>query len=423
MQIVYNLCVGKAIVYCGDCGRSLRDDDFEHRRAGHLDGRPFCAECRPQPAPEDPRPLSGSSARLRALVEHPPTARSSSSTRRAVSASAPGASARGLWLGLGGAAALLAIVIVASSSSRPSPPPAEPPPPPRAAAGTAPPRPATQADAVSVEAQMLAQKAVDDAARLDRFVADIRSMLRDLPEMPSKRDEIARMIDTLPPGRRGEADRLHAELDARIRDGRLDGLLRSLRDALASPSSLLERGNEIRAWIAEADPLAGGRRAEFDALRANALAKLGDAEKSFRLAIDFEGDFKKKLQRIDDWGGLRYGVTPDLVHEGAGSLHLASGDSGAGFWMRGIHEERTYRMSAWARRLTEGEAYLGFEFFPEDDGRLTKDVARIDSTAWKRYEFTVKAPAGARRVLFWAWNDKAKKGAYLVDDVEIVLLP
>jgi hypothetical protein len=231
------------------------------------------------------------------------------------------------------------------------------------------------------------------------------------------------MIDTLPPARRGDADRLRAELDARVRDGRLDELLGFVRDALASPS-FLGRGNEVRAWLAEAAPLAGGRQAEVDALRQQALAKLGAAEGAFRLAIDFEGDFKKKLQRVDDWGGLRYAETPDLVHGGVRAAHLPPDSVGAGFWMRGIHEERVYRMSAWARRLTAGgEAYLGFEFWPEGEGRLSKDAVTIDSTSWKRYEVTVKAPAGSRRLLFWAWNDKKKGGACVVDDVEVVLKP
>jgi hypothetical protein len=35
------------IVYCGDCGRSLRRDDFLQKRAGYQNDVPYCSECRP----------------------------------------------------------------------------------------------------------------------------------------------------------------------------------------------------------------------------------------------------------------------------------------------------------------------------------------------------------------------------------------
>ncbi len=35
------------IVYCGDCGKSLRKDDFVQGKAGHQNDVPYCAECRP----------------------------------------------------------------------------------------------------------------------------------------------------------------------------------------------------------------------------------------------------------------------------------------------------------------------------------------------------------------------------------------
>lgn len=42
--------MGRSIVYCGDCGTFLREQDFERGAAREIDRRPFCARCRP-PAP------------------------------------------------------------------------------------------------------------------------------------------------------------------------------------------------------------------------------------------------------------------------------------------------------------------------------------------------------------------------------------
>src|SRR6185295_3987987 len=39
--------MGKEIVYCGDCGKSLREDDFAKGKAQHLDHRPYCTGCKP----------------------------------------------------------------------------------------------------------------------------------------------------------------------------------------------------------------------------------------------------------------------------------------------------------------------------------------------------------------------------------------
>src|SRR6185295_7880521 len=39
--------MGKEIVYCGDCGKSLREDDFSKGKAQHLDHQPYCTECKP----------------------------------------------------------------------------------------------------------------------------------------------------------------------------------------------------------------------------------------------------------------------------------------------------------------------------------------------------------------------------------------
>ena len=47
------------IVYCGGCGKALREDDFSRGQARFLDNRPWCAECRPP----DKNPISAPSGR------------------------------------------------------------------------------------------------------------------------------------------------------------------------------------------------------------------------------------------------------------------------------------------------------------------------------------------------------------------------
>jgi len=46
------------IVYCGGCGRVLREDDFSRGQARFLDNRPWCAECKPP----DKSPVAGTPA-------------------------------------------------------------------------------------------------------------------------------------------------------------------------------------------------------------------------------------------------------------------------------------------------------------------------------------------------------------------------
>ena len=41
--------MGNPIVYCGGCGRSLREDDFTKGKAHTVDNRPYCTGCKPMP--------------------------------------------------------------------------------------------------------------------------------------------------------------------------------------------------------------------------------------------------------------------------------------------------------------------------------------------------------------------------------------
>jgi hypothetical protein len=57
--------MGKEIVYCGDCGKSLREDDFAKGKAQELDHQPYCAECKPLAA--GPSAQAQTSSKITAL--------------------------------------------------------------------------------------------------------------------------------------------------------------------------------------------------------------------------------------------------------------------------------------------------------------------------------------------------------------------
>ncbi|HEX7898074.1 MAG TPA: hypothetical protein VF950_09965 [Planctomycetota bacterium] len=363
--------MGRAIVYCGDCGRSLREDDFERGRAQTLDGQPYCSTCRallPEaiPASSRARPRDASSGSTRRVVVVPP---------------GPLRRPPGLWVGVGAlAGGVLLILLLSGGGRRPPPPPhpirepvvldrpapAKPP--------EKPPTPRIVADPARVEAEMLVRKAADDAARLDRFVASIADMIR---ERPGQRDEIGRMIDTLPPARKADADRLRADLAARPKDQKAD---------IALPK---------------------------------------EAAPAWRVVLDFETGFQKGVQRIEDWGGLAYTEDPALVHGGRRAVLVGPKSVGVGYHVSGVEAGRTYRMSSWARRLGDGagRGYVGFEFVGDADKRLGKEAWEVTSTSYTRFQKDMKAPPGTRAVMIWIWSE-AKGGAqYLLDDADVTLKP
>jgi hypothetical protein len=102
------ILMGKPIVYCGACGRSLREADFEKGQAHIADSQPYCVKCRPMEAPAAPKP---SPQALGTATSHVPRATLSEHPRgeQASSSSA-------LFIGLGvGVAAVLAVIVLASS--------------------------------------------------------------------------------------------------------------------------------------------------------------------------------------------------------------------------------------------------------------------------------------------------------------------
>jgi hypothetical protein len=208
--------MGKRIVYCAGCGRSLSEDEFGKGRASVQDDRPWCSDCRPAPqapAAAAPPPQKISNSRLPAA---PP------STQRRVAA--PPKPGPGLWIGLGAGAAVGLALVIALSSGGAKPPvltkppdnivniPAPKPPPPK---------PRSEQDE-RVEREMRERKEKEDARRFDEFLAEIRRTFQK-DRRNERGAEIERMLETARKSagaKAAEVGRLQEEYRAWVADAR-----------------------------------------------------------------------------------------------------------------------------------------------------------------------------------------------------------
>jgi hypothetical protein len=211
--------MGKRIVYCGGCGKSLLEDDFGRGKASIVDDRPYCSDCRPAgikaetpappPARVTPPPQKIATSRL---PVPPPTQRRTAS---------PAPSRQALWAGAGVGLAVLVILAVALASGGPKKPPEPPPPPPSTAApktaATSPSPPARpppgREEAERVEREMRAQRERDAALRFESFLAQIRQMIQ-ADRRLARRKEIEGMIESASKTageRRADIEKLRAE--------------------------------------------------------------------------------------------------------------------------------------------------------------------------------------------------------------------
>ncbi len=101
--------MGHGIVYCGECGKLLREDDFAKGRAQTVELRPFCADCRPIAAGPPKISTSPLLKRPTSEIRKPPAHGRSSDARR--------------WIVAGGAmaavAALALLIVVLSGGNAP----------------------------------------------------------------------------------------------------------------------------------------------------------------------------------------------------------------------------------------------------------------------------------------------------------------
>lgn len=198
--------MGRPIVYCGDCGTSLREQDFEKGRAREIDRRPFCSGCRPaSPPAEKPAP---------ARIATGPVPRVGTTRRRVVSrrSSAP--------IVAGGAAFVVLAVLIVLVSSSPARPPERavaPPPPPHASRPPAPePLPAPPPPAPSpADPEPVAAPPPDPSVAVDRWLADVREIRARDPEFRRAEEvrTLLRKTAEIAGPRRGEVEALLAEYE------------------------------------------------------------------------------------------------------------------------------------------------------------------------------------------------------------------
>ena len=194
--------MGKAIVYCGACGKSLLDDDFQKGRAVRTAAESFCAPCSPidvaalpaRRAAEAPVSSTRSIPKLSATGRMPKvsTGRIPTISTRRIRAVGPGASTA-VWLGAGGILGVLALlgIVALSGPSRPSgtapaavkPPSSLPRPAPKRPAQTAAPvsRAPDPTPDLGVEEEMRRQLEAQRAGRLDRGLAEVRRLIETSP--------------------------------------------------------------------------------------------------------------------------------------------------------------------------------------------------------------------------------------------------
>jgi hypothetical protein len=191
--------VGRPIVYCAECGKSLPETEFDQGRAHTLDNRPYCATCRPIPE-KVPEPALSTLTPRRAFA--PKTAR--------VPLAKPPSRVPPWVLAAGGGAVLLLIVIlvVAPSPSRPA---EEPPPPP-------PPAPKPVAKAEDAERKREENLARAEQAKLDGFLAEIRKILEggDLVKRKGEVESMLKSAREIAGSRRREAEDVAADFARRL---------------------------------------------------------------------------------------------------------------------------------------------------------------------------------------------------------------
>ncbi|HYF00126.1 MAG TPA: LamG domain-containing protein [Planctomycetota bacterium] len=204
--------MGRPIVYCSECGTSLREADFERGKASLYQDRPYCSGCRPvQGAPRPPAASKVTSNRIPVVRTPKPFA-------------APRPRPRSPWpwiLGLGAAAGVVAVLAWAlSPASAPAPTADRRPSPPRPA-----PRPLPEPPRPPAVVPPPPAPAAPD---LDGFLGQIREVLkaRTFPKRLAEIESMLGQAEAIAGPRKAEVDVLRQEYLRRREDLRLqDGLV------------------------------------------------------------------------------------------------------------------------------------------------------------------------------------------------------
>jgi hypothetical protein len=209
---------------------------------------------------------------------------------------------------------------------------------------------------------MRAEREKEEAAKFDRFLAQIREMLKDT-RLPERRAEVEGMIasaEKIAGARTADIQALRAELARAMEEGarereraaQLEELLPRIREAIRDVRKLKTRRAEVENWLDQAEKLAGPRRAEVDALRAEAVEAFNKAERYRDLAGHWKLDGDARDSTASGFHGTIKG-SPKFVPGKIGSALRFDGDDqelllpGTPELDR-VHED-SYTFTAWFR--------------------------------------------------------------------------
>lgn len=260
--------MGKGIVYCQDCGKSLREDMFSRGQAHTVDDRPYCSACR---AP-DPTPPTG--AYPKAVKRRP---------SQVLPAVPQARTNPHLPILIGGALAavgFIVLLVVLLSGGQEAPPEAPP------------------------EAPVARKDPAAEAFEpLRRFATDAQ----DPDAILLRCDETREKVRGTPYQARLEAIEKRAieRKAGRQRSDQLDAFLRQIR-SLADDDRDFRKRVEVEGMLDSARKIAGAREPEVDALRAElrgrfeAAARKALGEAKARVAkLRGEEKFADALAAID----------------------------------------------------------------------------------------------------------------------------
>lgn len=277
------------IVYCGGCGKVLREDEFARGQARFLDNRPWCVECRPPDKTVITGAIPIQGRRSGSSAKHPRVV-----TGTARRDAPPAGSSRALLVGAGIAAvAVLLAAMALSSGSRPPPTVSRPPPPP-------PPPPSEDLDRVIRDLESFASLAPPDKilARCD----DLRTKLRGTPQ-----ESRLKAVEAAALGRK----------KARESETQLARELEAIQKRI-DDDPRFQSFDEVTRRLKAAKTLAGPRAAELD-------RRLSEYEAARRLSPHekHEGPFAPDEQGyIRNW--LILGVFPNDQDKGLETDFLKS---------------------------------------------------------------------------------------------------
>ncbi len=240
--------MGKEIVYCGACGRSLLESEFAKGRAHTVDGRAFCRKCRPEEASSRSLPAlphkKATSTKLSTHGANIPTS---------LRLSALGRDSRKLLV-VGGALAALAVVALIGYLAKGRGGPPSPPPPPGGSA-QAPRVPVVPAIQVDFDEPILRD--------LERMASSAQD-----PEVILERCERARLtlIGTRHEARfRAIEEGARREKERRDQERELNALL-EVAEGLRTGDSTFANEAQVKSLLQSALGIAGPRRAEVQRL-------------------------------------------------------------------------------------------------------------------------------------------------------------